>query len=170
MATEVEQLYLQLELINIEEKMLKLQMMKRRLQRRRSLWWSVRPAEAGNGGIYNTGCELTAVNLQPGWTDALSIISNVNELLRRIQPLRPEKQLLEIKFWADQSQPSSTWRVVRIFWRSTSGYGGGVVKMALKHKLRLTERNWGKCLLIGWNSAVGERMLVTLNSQSGLHW
>ena len=31
------------------------------------------------------------VNLQPGWTNALSIISNVNELLRRIQPLRPEK-------------------------------------------------------------------------------
>jgi len=33
-ATEVEQLYLQLELINIEEKMLKLQMLKHRRQRR----------------------------------------------------------------------------------------------------------------------------------------
>ena len=34
MATEVEQLYLQLEFINIEEQMLKLQMLKRRRQRR----------------------------------------------------------------------------------------------------------------------------------------
>jgi len=49
MATEVEQLYLQLELINIEEQMLKLQMLKRRRQKRRSRGWSVRPAEAGNG-------------------------------------------------------------------------------------------------------------------------
>ena len=46
MATEVEQLYLQLELINIEEQMLKLQMLKRRRQRRRSRGWSVGPAEA----------------------------------------------------------------------------------------------------------------------------
>ena len=54
MATEVEQLYLQLELINIEEQMLLLQMLKRRRQRR--LWrdWSVQPAEAER------------VNLQPG--------------------------------------------------------------------------------------------------------
>jgi len=43
MATEVEQLYLQLELINIEEQMLKLQMLKRRRQRRRSGRCSVRP-------------------------------------------------------------------------------------------------------------------------------
>ena len=35
MATEVEQLYLQLELINIEEQMLKLQMLKHRRERRR---------------------------------------------------------------------------------------------------------------------------------------
>ena len=42
----VEQLYLQLELINIEEQMLKLQMLKRRRQRRRSRGWSVQPAEA----------------------------------------------------------------------------------------------------------------------------
>ena len=66
MATEVEQLYLQLELINIEEQMLKLQMLKRRRQRRRSRGRSVRPAEAGNGSIYNTDCEFTGVNLQPG--------------------------------------------------------------------------------------------------------
>ena len=46
MATEVEQLYLQLELINIEEQMLKLQMLKRRRQRRHLRGWSVRPAEA----------------------------------------------------------------------------------------------------------------------------
>jgi len=45
----VEQLYLQLELINIEEQMLKLQMLKHRRQRRRSLGWSVRPAEAERG-------------------------------------------------------------------------------------------------------------------------
>jgi len=55
MTTEVEQLYLQLELINIEEQMLILQMLKRRRQRRRSRWWSVRLAEAGNDKIYNTG-------------------------------------------------------------------------------------------------------------------
>jgi len=42
----VEQLYLQLELINIEEQMLKLQTLKRRRQRRRSRGWSVGPAEA----------------------------------------------------------------------------------------------------------------------------
>ena len=54
MATEVEQLYLQLELIDIEEQMLKLQMLKRRRQRRRSRGWSVGPAEAER------------VNLQPG--------------------------------------------------------------------------------------------------------
>ena len=46
MATEVDQLYLQLELINIEEQMLKLQMLKRRRQRRRWWGWSVRPVEA----------------------------------------------------------------------------------------------------------------------------
>ena len=53
MVTEVEQLYLQMELINIEEQMLKLQMLKRGRQRRRSRGWSVRPAEAER------------VNLQP---------------------------------------------------------------------------------------------------------
>ena len=46
MATEVEQLYLQLEPINIEEQMLKLQMLKHRRQRRRSRGWSVGPTEA----------------------------------------------------------------------------------------------------------------------------
>ena len=45
-SSEVELLYLQLELINIEEQLLKLQMLKRRRQRRRSQGWSVRPAEA----------------------------------------------------------------------------------------------------------------------------
>ena len=48
-ATEVEQLYLQLELINIEEKMLKLQMLKHSRQRRRLGRWSVGPAEAERG-------------------------------------------------------------------------------------------------------------------------
>ena len=43
MATEVEQLYLQLELINIEEQMLKLQMLKHSRQRRRLRRWSVGP-------------------------------------------------------------------------------------------------------------------------------
>ena len=61
MATEVEQLFLELELISIEEQMLKLQMLKHRQQRRCLRGWSVQPAEAGNGGIYNTG-----VNLLPG--------------------------------------------------------------------------------------------------------
>jgi len=46
MATEVELLYLQLELINIEKQMLKLQMLKHSRQRRRSRGWSVGPAEA----------------------------------------------------------------------------------------------------------------------------
>ena len=46
MATEVELLYLQLELINIEEQMLKLQMLKHNRQRTRSRGWSVGPAEA----------------------------------------------------------------------------------------------------------------------------
>jgi len=49
MATEVEQLYLQLDHINIEEKMLKLQMLKHRQQRRRSRGWSVGPVEAERG-------------------------------------------------------------------------------------------------------------------------
>ena len=43
MATEAEQLCLELELINIEEQMLILQMLKRRRQRRRLRRWSVRP-------------------------------------------------------------------------------------------------------------------------------
>jgi len=64
MATEVEQLYLQLELINIEEQMLKLQMLKHKQKRRRSRGWSERPVEAGNGWIYNTGCEFTGVKLR----------------------------------------------------------------------------------------------------------
>ena len=54
MATEVEQLYLQLELINMEEQMFELQMLKRRRQRRRLRGGSVGPAEAER------------VNLQPG--------------------------------------------------------------------------------------------------------
>ena len=89
MATEVEQLYLQLELINIEEQMLIVQMLKHRRQKRRLRRWSLRPLYRSRLG---TG-EFTTlvVNLQPGWTNALSIISNVNVLLRRKQPLRPEK-------------------------------------------------------------------------------
>ena len=49
MATEVEQLYLQLELINIEEQMLILQMLKRRQQRRRLRRWSVHRSRLGTG-------------------------------------------------------------------------------------------------------------------------
>ena len=45
MATEVEQLYLQLELINIEEQMLKLQMLKQATEKT-SRVWSVRLVEA----------------------------------------------------------------------------------------------------------------------------
>ena len=59
MATEVELLYLQLELINIEEQMLKLQMLKRRRQRRRSRGWSVQPAEAERVNLQHW-CEFTA--------------------------------------------------------------------------------------------------------------
>ena len=51
MATEVEQLYLQLELINIEEQMLKLQMLKRRRQRRLLGMWSVRPLNRSRLGM-----------------------------------------------------------------------------------------------------------------------
>jgi len=48
MATEVEQLYLQLELISIEEQMLKLQMLK-----------AGDREDLRGGGLYNTGCEFT---------------------------------------------------------------------------------------------------------------
>ena len=79
--------------------------------------------EAGNGWIYNTGPPTEG----PGWTNALLRLSNVNGPIW--QPLRQKKRQPEITFWADQSQPllsTSTWRVVRIFWRCTSGYGVGV--------------------------------------------
>jgi len=63
MATEVEQLYLQLELINIEEKMLKLQMLKRRRQRRR-LRGSVGPAEAERVNLQHWLNKCTLDNLE----------------------------------------------------------------------------------------------------------
>ena len=123
MATEVEQLYLQLELINIEKQMLKLQMLKHRRQRRRSWGWPVRPTEARNGWIYNTGCEFTGVNLQPGWTNALdnfecqwasSPYTAIKTGKSNCQKLRSER--------TNHSPRHAC--VVRIFWRS--GYGGGV--------------------------------------------
>ena len=50
MATEVEQLYLQMEFINIEEQMLILQMLKRRPQTfAEVVCTTTKPAEAGNG-------------------------------------------------------------------------------------------------------------------------
>ena len=89
MATEVEQLYLQLELINIEEQMLKLQMLKHRRQRRR-LRRSLRPAEAERVnvqhwlGIYN-------LDEQMHFRSFRMSTGRFDEFLRRIQPLRLEK-------------------------------------------------------------------------------
>ena len=120
MATEVEQLYLQLELINIEEQMLILHMLKRRRQRRRLRRWSVGPAEAEpvnlqhwfthwgtrmNKRTFHTfECQrahLTAYTLKTGKSNC--------------RKLRSERT----------NRFASTWRVVRVFWRCTSGYGVG---------------------------------------------
>ena len=113
MATEVEQLYLHLELINIEEQMLKLKMLKNRRQRRRSRGWCVRPAEAEQ------------VNLQH-WLWIHYMDEQMHFRSFRMSKsffavyshLDRKRQLPEIAFWADQSQPlrpTSTRRVVRIF-------------------------------------------------------
>ena len=64
---------LQLQLINIEEQMLKLQMLKHRRQRKRLRRWSVRPAEAERVNLQH--CSPTE---GPGRTNALWILSDVN--------------------------------------------------------------------------------------------
>ena len=161
MATEVEQLYLQFELINIEEKMLKLQMLKHRRQRRRSRGWSVRPSEAEHGWmrLNNQCCKFTGVNLpvktwrrrcQIHWCEfttwmnkctldhfecqqASSPYTAIKTGKGSCRKLRSER--------TNHSPYTSTRRVVRIFWRCTSGYGGGVhvdAEITLKHKLWLS--------------------------------
>ena len=142
MATEVEQLYLQLELINIEEQMLILQILKRR-QQRRCLWrWSVRQlnrSRLGTGEFTTPVHPLRDLDEQMHFRYFWMSTGRFDELLRRVQP-----QLTEITFWAHQSQPlrsASTQRVVRIFRRCTSGYGVGVHINGVtteKYKLRLS--------------------------------
>ena len=73
MATEVEQLYLQLELISIEEQMLKLQMLKQATEKTR----------LNNQWCEFHWCEFTT------WMNKCTL--DHFECLRRIQPLRPEK-------------------------------------------------------------------------------
>ena len=94
MATEVEQLHLQFELINIEEQMLILQMLKRRCQRRRLRRWSVWPlnrSRLGTGEFTTLVHPLRDVDEHMHFRYFRMSTGRFYELLRRIQPLRPEK-------------------------------------------------------------------------------
>jgi len=65
MATEVEQLYLQLELINIEEQMLKLQMLKRR----RSIIYLLVHKNFKNGSVGRKIGKSNCQKLRSEWTN-----------------------------------------------------------------------------------------------------
>ena len=111
------------------------QILKRRGQRRRSRGWSVQPVEAGNGWINNSGCEFTTWmnkctfdNFESQRASSpYTAIKNGKSNCRKLRSERTNQSL----------RPASTWRVVNIFWRCTSGYSVGVhvdVKMTEKHK------------------------------------
>ena len=94
MATEVEQLYLQLELINTEEQMLLLQMLKRRRQRRRLRRLSVRPlnrSRLGTGEFTTQVHPLRNLDEQMHFRYFRMSMGRFDELLHCVQPLKPEK-------------------------------------------------------------------------------
>ena len=101
MVTEVEQLYLQLELINIEEQMLILQMLKHRRKRRRLRIWSVRPlnqSRLGTGEFTTLVHPLRDLDEQMHFPYFRMSTGPFDELLRRNTAIKTEKQLPKITF------------------------------------------------------------------------
>ena len=100
MATEVEQLYLQLELINIEEQMLILQMLKRRRQRRRLRRWCVRSltrSRLGTGEFTTPVHPLRDLDEQMHFLYFQMSTGQFHELLRRVQPLRKKSNCQKLR-------------------------------------------------------------------------
>ena len=122
-------------------------MLKRRRQRRPLRRWSVRPlnrSRLGTGEFTTLVHPLRDLDEQMHFRYFQMSTGRFDELLRRIQPLRPEKATAEITFCADQSILAVRINATRSqdFWRCASGYGVGVHVdgVTQKHKLGLNQR------------------------------
>ncbi|XP_057688115.1 uncharacterized protein LOC130913474 [Corythoichthys intestinalis] len=93
--SEIEQLFIELELIEIEKELLLLQMLKRRRRRKRLRRWSVRPM---NQSRQKTGEFATLFHPLRGMDEEMNFryfrmsASRFDDLLRRIQPLISHQQ------------------------------------------------------------------------------